>query len=439
MSIWMKNWIELDYWARQKNDKKFKKHISSLAKVAAHDSSHQWFYAALLNILNTGVFPSEDLRTCIAANPPDYCSQSYEKLCALLFGSDKPLSAEVMPYCAVYLLSANKVERAIQLFDASANQVLMTRNQILAWLESSISLADSYNAMAKRTETLITNLDYPDQIRHVALTMRYICSWINADYQFGIQLAMELKDFLLSQRKPHTRNYHIFTLYISQLLSNYRKISKFYNDEKPIERLVCIGESRSLSPANMRFSLTNREVMCQASFIYGVKMHHLNNSNVASVHYPKLSVLQAISNSPDGCVFMFAIGEIDCRPDEGIWLAARKQKKDLNEVIEETVDGYVEFLEVALNGKDSGSIVLQGIPAPNYSLSDLNVSETQTFLDMISNVNQRVRDRALQNGWHFLDLYKATVGNDGKSNRRWHIDSHHINPIFYQECDNFLI
>jgi len=58
---------------------------------------------------------------------------------------------------------------------------------------------------------------------------------------------------------------------------------------------------------------------------------------------------------------------------------------------------------------------------------------------MIRKVNTKLQELTLSHGWNFLDVYSATLGDDGKSNNKYHIDTIHLKPSFYQEADKWLI
>ncbi|MDQ7091308.1 MAG: hypothetical protein Q9M50_11870 [Methylococcales bacterium] len=66
------------------------------------------------------------------------------------------------------------------------------------------------------------------------------------------------------------------------------------------------------------------------------------------------------------------------------------------------------------------------------------MNNTDYFYSMIKMVNQRLKFHTLQKDWLFLDVYSATVDKEGKSNQKWHIDSHHLKPGFYKQAQQWL-
>jgi hypothetical protein len=154
----------------------------------------------------------------------------------------------------------------------------------------------------------------------------------------------------------------------------------------------------------------------------------------------KQRVQQALADLPANSPILLTIGEIDCRLDEGIWSTAKKHNVNYQTLIEKTVTGYLDWLEETLKKIGQQQIIIQGIPAPNYhkelEMSDENVPE---FLAMIKKVNQQLKFYTLQKGWLFLDVYAATVTENGKSHGQWHLDSHHLNPSFYRQVQKWLL
>jgi len=58
---------------------------------------------------------------------------------------------------------------------------------------------------------------------------------------------------------------------------------------------------------------------------------------------------------------------------------------------------------------------------------------------MIAEVNRQLKEGVLARGWHFLDVYAATVGEDGTGNAQWHLDGWHLQPMFYTQADRWLV
>jgi len=173
----------------------------------------------------------------------------------------------------------------------------------------------------------------------------------------------------------------------------------------------------------------------------GAKMFHFGLKKSAHIApYVGFSADYYFKTLPNNAHLLLAVGEIDSRPDEGIWNAYKSGKDNLDTLVNQTVDRYIDAVTAYVRPLTLKSITVQGVPAPNYALKRVLLeTEQSVFLDMIRSVNDRLRAKALENGWWFLDVYSATVNDAGVSNKKYHIDSHHLNPVFYQDAEQYLI
>jgi hypothetical protein len=105
---------------------------------------------------------------------------------------------------------------------------------------------------------------------------------------------------------------------------------------------------------------------------------------------------------------------------------------DYKLIVSKIINDYVTYLsEIKIKFKIN-KIIIQGVPAPNYLKDELNKEgEVIEFLNMIKYYNCYLEGILKKYNFHFLDIYSYTVGIDGKSNRKWHLDAHHISPDFY--------
>ncbi|CAA7624219.1 putative Tetratricopeptide repeat containing protein [Candidatus Terasakiella magnetica] len=197
--------------------------------------------------------------------------------------------------------------------------------------------------------------------------------------------------------------------------------------------LHIIGESHCLAGGDAPIRLNGRTWRGRSHLVMGVKMWHLAQSSADS--FFRLCVQRHLAALPAGSAVLFTIGEIDCRPDEGMWPHHRRSKMPLATVLEATISGYAAKLETLLPSRGAPSLTLQGIPAPGYALDGANdPGDRQGFLDMIRDANRLLRQQALQRGWGFLDVYAATADRHGLGNGRWHLDRVHLHPRFYTEA-----
>ena len=105
---------------------------------------------------------------------------------------------------------------------------------------------------------------------------------------------------------------------------------------------------------------------------------------------------------------------------EGFITAARKLDKPLEDIIADTVKGYVQWF-LGQNAGHSHRLYFINVPSPFYDKehsADLN-SEVALF-------NATLKKYLLQYSIDLIDVFQFTVGKDGFSNGLFHVDSSHL-------------
>jgi hypothetical protein len=268
---------------------------------------------------------------------------------------------------------------------------------------------------------------------------KLIYYWICGKYKEAYTCVAQIQVFYDdNDESPSNRHHKIYSQYILNLCIAWQD-SKFLYLEKPdteIETLHVIGESHSLSPNKAIFPWVGKQVQAKCYFVMGLKMWHL-----ASAHqnYHKASFNIQLANIPQRSMLLVTVGEIDCRLDEGIWMASKKQAKNYSSVVTDTINGYLGYLDKSFSNKIFTNITLQGVPAPAYSVDELrSTGYVNEFLQMIRLVNELLCTGAKHRGWRFLDVHAATSNDEGVSNKQWHIDGHHLKPSFYAQSGQWL-
>lgn len=134
------------------------------------------------------------------------------------------------------------------------------------------------------------------------------------------------------------------------------------------------------------------------------------------------------------------IGEIDCRPDEGIaQFIHNNPSHSIDTVIHRTITTYLDWL-IQINKETIHQIIISGVPASNIDINKLSIISKEVFLNLIRVFNQVLRDMSLIRGFEFLDVYTMTANDNGISNGKWHIDEFHLKPTAIPVLfNNFLI
>lgn len=205
--------------------------------------------------------------------------------------------------------------------------------------------------------------------------------------------------------------------------------------------LVAIGDSHSLIPAGRIIQWNGRGVRVQAMPVRGIKMFHLGSGTPAKYRsYMKLRLKQV----PQDSDVLLSVGEIDCRPNEGIFHAARKAPKvPIGEVLSNTVSAFMLFMAQAFRDAEieSRRITLLGVPNPRYDvLARLPAGATETeFREFITLVNETIKREAHALGWAFLDSHAATSDSNAATGEDYWLDEIHFSPTFYNFADNLRI
>ena len=131
---------------------------------------------------------------------------------------------------------------------------------------------------------------------------------------------------------------------------------------------------------------------------------------------------------PPRSTILLTIGEIDCRPNEGILKAWKKYPdKPLDDVVQATVTGYVQYV-AGIAAQHGHQMIIGGVPATNIPLNTLTADVAEQLVHLIRVFNAMLKDRTLAAGMDFLDVYALTDRGDGTASGQWHIDDVHLTP-----------
>ena len=213
--------------------------------------------------------------------------------------------------------------------------------------------------------------------------------------------------------------------YLNKLL-NFHQYTKNWNHQTPgVKILHVVGESHALSAHGAIVHIQKQEMCISSQWIVGCKQWHLANSDVNIYKQKFESIMERL---PEKSTIYFAIGEIDCRHDEGIIKAWEKcSNKSLPEFIQLTVTSYIDYVNKIVENYGH-KVIIGGIPATNFPLETLTETLAEQFVHTIHIFNIILKKHALATGMGFLDLYALTNRGDGIASGEWHIDSTHLIP-----------
>ena len=194
-------------------------------------------------------------------------------------------------------------------------------------------------------------------------------------------------------------------------------------DEKPDtnNKVYHLGESHCLSYAHRNIAIDGSNFRIIPRITFGAKAFHFSRTNHDS--FKAITKAHFVSLPKSSKVFL-SYGEIDCRPNEGFISAARKLDKPLEELIDQTTEGYAQwFLDQNIGQKHR--LYFINVPAPVYykeHSADLNSEVART----VALFNTALKKYSLQHGFDMVDVFKFTAGSEGFSNELFHVDNFHL-------------
>ena len=268
----------------------------------------------------------------------------------------------------------------------------------------------------------------------------FVDAWLRFDTQMLQSLMTQHQDFTLAEDgDAMARICRIYFKFCIRLL-NYRLQHLEEYSSGFEEQLVFIGESHALVPAGKIFPWRGKSVQASTAPIRGIKMFHLGNG--ASPKW-KPYFREKLGTLPDGCGIVLAIGEIDCRPDEGVFPTAHQMGLSPAALLDKTVREFVASASAEFGKLDKKftGVTLMGTPFPVYATEGrLPANATQEeFLQFVADANGVIRDQALQAGWDFLDVYAATYEKAKAADSPLRIDETHLSPAFYDQADRWRL
>ena len=214
-----------------------------------------------------------------------------------------------------------------------------------------------------------------------------------------------------------------YSLTFSRFISALYPLLEKENNNPYSKKIPHFGESHCLSFAHQTLSISSHLKQIQPVLITGGKAWHFaNNKN----NQWKDSLNQQMKNHNYSDEIFISFGEIDCRKDEGILPYSIKNNKEISEVCEKTIQGYLDYMEKVLSQKYT-KIYYFGVPAPirgEELLDDLDIKR----IKMIKIYNSLLKKEVLSRVSYFLDVYKLTSNNDGVNNNIHMCDDTHLSP-----------
>ncbi len=166
---------------------------------------------------------------------------------------------------------------------------------------------------------------------------------------------------------------------------------------------------------------------------FGAKAFHF--SQVGENSFKQITKANFASIAQSSNVFI-SFGEIDCRPNEGFISAAKKLNKPLEDLISDTVIGYLKWFSEQNKWYDH-ELFFFNIPAPFYD-TEHSPELNSEVLNIVLLFNAAIKKYVPVHGFKLVDVCQFTTGCDGFSNGLFHVDNRHLGAKAISEIEQQL-
>ena len=186
------------------------------------------------------------------------------------------------------------------------------------------------------------------------------------------------------------------------------------------QTLFHLGESHSLSYAHNSIKIQGMDYTIAPRITFGAKAYHFARKKNDAF---KAITKENFYSLPDGSKVFISFGEIDCRPNEGFISAASNLKRPLEDIVFETVQGYVNWF-LKQNQNKNHDVYFFNVPAPIYNIRYTAEVNNEVFkaVRLFDNILKEIKS----NYFNIIDVFKFTVGSKGFSDGLFHADDHHL-------------
>ncbi|MDC0122641.1 tetratricopeptide repeat protein [Planktomarina sp.] len=332
----------------------------------------------------------------------------------------KPEYAEAYSNMGITLKDQGKLEEAIEAY----NKALTIKHDYAEAIENLLSLAvqmlpitadygyDFKNGVAQGASGVLLRPRY--QIQNA------IKAYLEADFR---QADLYNKNFkncdqkLLGKLDQKNKVFcNAYSNFIGKLLDDN------WNDGPASEKKIYhLGESHCLSYAHRNVTIKGSSFRIAPRIVFGAKAFHFSSAKHDSF---KAITKAHLLSLPKSSKVLLSYGEIDCRPDEGFISAASKLDKPLEELIDQTTEGYVQWF-LNQNKELRHHFYFINLPAPVYNENHSSSLNTETALT-VALFNTALKKYSQRHKFNMVDVFKFTTGNNGFSNGLYHVDNHHL-------------
>ena len=194
-----------------------------------------------------------------------------------------------------------------------------------------------------------------------------------------------------------------------------------------------IGESHCLSYAHRNIKINGATSRIAPMITFGAKAFHFSKANDSAFKAITKANLDSI---PKGAQVFVSFGEIDCRPDEGFISAAANLDQSVEDIIANTVTGYLQWF-AQHNKAWNHNMHFLNVPAPVYDQT-FDAKVNGDVANIVALFNHKIKEQIAQYNFNMIDVFGFTLGKNGFSNSHFHIDAKHLGAKAIPEIEHQL-
>lgn len=221
-----------------------------------------------------------------------------------------------------------------------------------------------------------------------------------------------------------------YFLYLTKLLC-FNKLEEKSRSDLPV--IYHFGESHCLSFAHQKISIFGKDHIIIPTITLGAKAYHFANTNQ---NIYKIVTKNKFCALPERSIVFLSFGEIDCRYDEGLINASKKNVIPQEKLAESTASDYVKFFH-EINKKHKHRLYFLNVPAPTYRKNRTS-EENQKVATIVSLFNRKLQQATTQYGYDLLDVHRISSGKNAFSNELYHVDTTHLGPQTIREIEHLF-
>ncbi len=252
--------------------------------------------------------------------------------------------------------------------------------------------------------------------------------WLNRKVRLCDSIIQALTLALKREGEPLARLLQGYTMSMARnldglLASEKAGLTGRYAHDPSLPPVHLVGDSHCIAPSATIVAIGGREHRVRPRYVLGCKAWHYAAPGPNGY---KAAVQRIAGTLAASSQVIVSAGDIDCRWRSGLFNLHRKTGADLGRAIATTAAGYLDFVQAAF-GPGGHTVSILTPPAPRIDSLPWDRSDQTLVATIIAGFQDELRAAASARGLPLIDLYRLSVGADGWSNRRFHVDTYHLN------------